>query len=542
MEPISPTTLLNPRERWIATGSLLLGMVSFTTAIMVANVVLPQLMTSLRVDLDQVQWVLTAPGIAQTVVMPMVGWLASVTGHRNLFLGSLTLFCTASIFCGMAWSLTSLVVFQSIAGLGVGLMQPLIAAMLYQIFPPHQRGLALGLSMIGWSLGPAIGPIAGGYLVEWFNWRAAFYFSVPFSAAGVLCAFFFLPSLPPPARKTMDHIGLVTMTVGLVTFLMALSQGRREGWDSSYIIVLFVIAAFCLIAFVLWELLCSAPFVDLRLFRHTPFAMAGLVVFFSTCAFRGTGVLSIVFMQRVLDFTPLDVGWLLLVGNIAYGVAVLLAGRLADKFEPSVLVIAGLWTFSVGFFWFSTVNEMVTAGMLIVLLTFRLGSYGMVGSPNTLIAMRALPEADVVMASGLFALIRGISGTLGPVISAAFFDQRFLYHMQTYAANNDLNAIGLQEAVHNARQLLQWSGEIPTLLSVKTSALLQQRLVGEATTAAYQEYFFVAALMAVAGTLPALPWDKITTAIRSWRQAGQSGRSTSEQPIMQQPASKAVQQ
>ena len=88
MEPISPTTILNPRERWIATGSLLLGMVSFTTAIMVANVVLPQLMTSLRADLDQVQWVLTAPGIAQTVAMPMVGWLASVTGHRNLFLGS----------------------------------------------------------------------------------------------------------------------------------------------------------------------------------------------------------------------------------------------------------------------------------------------------------------------------------------------------------------------------------------------------------------------------------------------------------------------
>lgn len=540
MEPTPPTTLLNPRERWIATGSLLLGMVSFTTAIMVANVVLPQLMTSLRADLDQVQWVLTAPGIAQTVVMPMVGWISSVTGHRYLFLGSLTLFCAASILSGMAWSLTSLVAFQSLAGLGVGLMQPLIAALLYQIFPPNQRGLALGLSMIGWSLGPAIGPIAGGYLVEWFNWRAAFYFSVPFSAAGVLCAFLFLPALPTPARKTMDHIGLLTMTVGLVTFLMALSQGRREGWDSSYIVVLFVIAALCLITFVIWELLCAAPFVDLRLFRHAPFAMASLVVFFSTCAFRGTGVLSIVFMQRVLDFTPLDVGWLLLLGNIAYGVTVLLAGRLADKFEPSILVIAGLWTFAVGFFWFATVNEMVTTGMLIVLLTFRLASYGIVGSPNNLTAMRALPEADVVMASGLFALIRGISGTLGPVISAAFFDQRFFYHMQTYAANNDLNALGLQDAFRNAQQSLQWSGELPALLGVKTSALLQQRLVGEATTAAYQEYFFAAALLGAVGTLPALPWDKIINAIRTWRQPAQTVQPTPEQTARSQPATKAT--
>ena len=242
LEPMNPTshrTLLSPRERWTATGSLLLGMVSFTTAIMAANVVLPQLMTSLRVDLDQIQWLLTAPGIAQTVVMPMVGWLSSIIGHRNLFLGSLALFCVASVLSGMAWSLTSLVVFQSLGGIGVGLMQPLIAALLYQIFPPTQRGLALGLSMIGWSLGPAIGPIAGGYLVEWFNWRAAFYFSVPFGAAGLLCAFLFLPALPRPARKTIDHIGLLSMMVGLVTFLTALSQGRREGWDSSYIVILF---------------------------------------------------------------------------------------------------------------------------------------------------------------------------------------------------------------------------------------------------------------------------------------------------------------
>ncbi len=540
MNPTSHTTLLSPRERWIATGSLLLGMVSFTTAIMVANVILPHLMTSLRVDLDQVQWLLTAPGIAQTVVMPMVGWLSSVTGHRNLFLGSLALFCVASVLSGMAWNLTSLVVFQSLGGIGVGLMQPLIAALLYQIFPPNQRGLALGLSMIGWSLGPAIGPIAGGYLVEWFNWRVAFYFSVPNGAAGLLSAFLFLPALPRPARKTIDHIGLLSMMVGLVTFLMALSQGRREGWDSSYIIILFIIAILCLGAFVIWELVCDTPFVDLRLFRHLPFALAGLVVFFSTCAFRGTGVLSIVFMQRVLDFTPLDVGWLLLVGHIAYGITVVIAGRLADKFEPSVLVIAGLWAFAFGFFWFSTVNEMVSAGTLIALLTFRQASYGMVGSPNNLTAMRALREADVVMASGLFALIRSISGTMGPVISATFFDQRFFYHMQTYAADNDLNAIGLQEALRMAQQTLQWSGEVAALLAVKTSALLQQRLLAEAITAAYQDYFFVAALVGVAGTIPAIPWDKVYRFIHAVWQPVKAKRMTSEPSALPYPTVKSV--
>ena len=506
---------MSPRERWLATGSLLLGMISFTTTIMVANVVLPQLMTSLRADLDQVQWVLTAPGIAQTVVMPMVGWLTSLFGHRLLYLGSLTLFCISSALSGMAWSLGSLVVFQSLGGIGVGLMQPLISVILYQIFPPTQRGLALGLSMIGWSLGPALGPIAGGYLVEWFSWRAAFYFGIPLGVAGLACAFIFLPALPRPKRQEMDHLGLLTLTVGLVTLLMALSQGQREGWDSSYIVTLFVIAVVCLIAFIVWELVYTSPLVNLRLFRYVPFSLASLVVFCSTCAFRGTGVLSIVFMQRVLDFTPLDVGWLLLAGNIAYGLTVVLAGRLADRLEPSLLVIAGLGMCAVGFFWFATVNEMVTTGTLIILLTFRLASYGVIGSPNNLTAMRALPETEVVMASGLFSLIRSVSGTMGPVLSAAFFDQRYLYHAQRYAENNDLTALGMQEAFTAVHHFLQGAGEPPALLATETAAMLQQRLLAEATTAAYQEYFWVAAVAGVVSILPAIPWEKLPRLVRT---------------------------
>lgn len=503
------TTLLNPRERWIATGSLLLGMVSFTTAIMVTNVVLPQLMTSLRADLDQIQWVLTAPSMAQTVVMPMVGWLTSLLGHRRLFLSSMVLFTLSSILSGLSWDLTSLVVFQSLGGIGVGLMQPLISAMLYQMFPPSQRGLAMGLSLMGWSIGPALGPIAGGYMIEWFNWRAAFYFSVPISLAGVACALFFLPVMPRPPRKAVDHIGLVTMAIGLVTLLMALAQGRREGWDSTYIVTLFGVAVVFCTLFIIWESLYTSPLIDLRLFRYVPFTLACVVVFFSTNAFRGTGVMTIVYMQRVLDFTPLHVGWLLLAGNIAYGVTVVVAGRLADKMEASVVVIAGLCVFAIGFFWFATLNESVTGVTLSILLSFRLAAYGLIGSPNNLQAMRALPETDVVMASGLFALVRGIAGTVGPVASTAYYDQRYYYHIQTYAAENDLNAFGIQTALTAVHNMLQWAGEIPALLATKTHALLQLRLLAEATTAAYQEYFFVAALVGVFGILPALPWEKL---------------------------------
>jgi EmrB/QacA subfamily drug resistance transporter len=498
----------SPRERWLATWSLLLGMVAFTTAIMVANVILPQLMTSLRADLDQVQWVLTGSGIAQTVTMPMVGWLTSLVGHRALYLGSLALFCAGSVLSGLAWSIESLIAFQVLSGLGVGLMQPMIMVIMYQLFPPSQRGLALGLSMVGWSVGPAIGPIVGGYLVEMFNWRAAFYAAIPLGVGGLICAFLFLPTLPKPTRKVMDQFGLLTMTMALVTILMALTQGRREGWDSSYILTLFAISGVSTVGFLVWEWCSTSPLVDLRLFRYVPFTMGCLVVFISTTVFRGTGVLSIVFVQQVFDFTPLQVGWLLLAGNIAYGIAVVVSGKLADRINTTLLTIVGLGIFVVAFYWFAGVNETVSAWVLTLLLAMRLTAFGVMGSPNNLSTMRAVPEEHVVMASGIFSLMRTISGTVGSAVSVTIYDQRYFYHVQRYAEENDLNALGLQETLTTVEHFLTWAGDLSVTLAVRTSAAVQQRLLAEATTAAYQDYFLLAAAIGALAMLPALPWQE----------------------------------
>ncbi|RMF90262.1 MAG: DHA2 family efflux MFS transporter permease subunit [Nitrospinota bacterium] len=509
--------LENARDRWVATSSLLLGMIAYTMAIMMANVALPQIMTSLRADLDYAQWILTAFGIAQTVVMPMVGWLTSLWGHRNLYLGSLSLFCLGSTLSALAWSTASLICFRVLTGMGVGLMQPIIMAMLYQIFPPHQRGLAIGLSMVGWSVGPAVGPILGGYLIEAFNWRAAFYISIPLAIGGLVSAFIFLPPLPQPPRRSMDQMGLLTMTVALVTLLMAISQGRREGWGSSYILTLFTIAIGMLLLFLLIEWRKSSPLVELRLFRYLPFTLGCLVVAISTTVFRGTGLLTIIFLQQVLRFTPSDVGWALLAGSIAYGIAVLVAGRLADRINPRLLVITGLGIFSTAFFWFAGVNEVVATPVLIFFLSLRLVSFGVTGSPNNLSAMRGLPEEHVVMGSGLLSLIRSISGTVGTALAAIIYEHRYSYHAQQLADNSSLHLFGFQEALNAVRTTLHWAGEIPATLSLKAHVLLRQRLLTEATIAAYQDYFLFAALVGVLAMIAALPFPELVDVLHRAR-------------------------
>jgi MFS family permease len=234
-----------------------------------------------------------------------------------------------------------------------------------------------------------------------------------------------------------------------------------------------------------------------------------------------------VFVQQVLDFTPLDVGWLLLAGNIAYGVAVMLAGRLADRMSPSLLTVAGLVLFALAFFWFAEVNETVGVGLLVVLMSLRLTSFGVVGPPNNLTAMRALPEEHVVMASGVFSLVRSISGTLGAAVSVTIFEQRYFYHVQRYIEDNDVTAFGLQEALVAVQHLLTWAGELPSMLAVQTTALVHQRLLAEATTMAYQDYFLLSALIGVLAILPALPWEEGWRATRVWL----SGRRAIDVPV-----------
>ena len=314
---------------------------------------------------------------------------------------------------------------------------------------------------------------------------------------------------------------------------MALTQGRREGWDSSYILTLLAISGISTVSFLVWEWCSTSPLVDLRLFRYVPFTMGCLVVFISTTVFRGTGVLSIVFVQQVFDFTPLQVGWLLLAGNLAYGVAVVVSGQLADRINTTLLTIIGLGIFVVAFYWFAAVNETVSAWVLVLLLTMRLTAFGVMGSPNNLNTMRAVPEEHVVMASGIFALMRSISGTVGAAVSVTIYDQRYFYYVQRYAEENDLNALGLQEALTTVEHLLTWAGDLSVTLAARTSAAVQQRLLAEATTAAYQDYFVLAAAVGALAMLPALPWQAWCQRLHRllWSQGPAQPASTPALPV-----------
>ena len=530
---------IGARERWITTTLLGLGLITFAIDASNTQLCLPQIMTNMRVDLHEIHWLLTAPGIARTVVIASMGWLTGLWGPRTLYLLSIGGLTLGSLGTMLAWDWPSLIFFRILSGVGGGMIPQLAQAIFYQIFPPGQRGMALGFALMGWSIGPAFGPLMGGNLLESTSWRAVYTMTLPMSGLGFLMAWWWLPSLGRPQRRRLDYCGALTMVIAVATLLLGLSQGNREGWDSQYILTLLSIAGVAAVAFVVVELRHPEPLVELRLFSSVPFIMAMAVLFLTTLAFRGTGPMFAVLIQRLLGFGPLVAAWTQMPPNLVYGAAVLLVGRLSDRLPTYVLVMTGLLMYAAVFLSYMGVNEVTTLNMLMTFLIIRFIAEAFIVSPNNLATLQALPENKVYMATALSGLLRSIANTMGPAVATVVWDRRYTHHLQQFAENTPLDAFGLTAAMNGWQQTLQHTGQIAGQIPAQTMALLQDRLVAEAGTAAWQDYFLFNAVLALLCIFAALPcWRRTkyqapamphTATLPARHAATNTGRATSQE-------------
>jgi len=188
---LSTTTVVQSRlasSRWWLLGTILIGQITLAFSMFAVAVALPNIMNALSADVTSIHWVMTGFQIARTVPMPALGWCSSLVGHRNLYIAGLFTTVVATMCCGLAWSLPSLIFFRVLQGLGAAPAQVTGMVILYEAFPTRQRGLILGLLLLAGSLGPTIGPSLGGYLVQEYSWRAMFYLSLPTAVVSLILA------------------------------------------------------------------------------------------------------------------------------------------------------------------------------------------------------------------------------------------------------------------------------------------------------------------------------------------------------------------
>jgi EmrB/QacA subfamily drug resistance transporter len=244
----------------------------------IVNVAVPKIQAELSASPDDVEWIVTGFTLALGVAVPLTGWLGERLGGSRLYLIALLGFAAASALCGLAWDLNSMIAFRVLQAFPGGMMPVVAMTLVYQIVPPAKLGAAMGIYSLGVAVAPGVGPVLGGWFVEYLDWRFIFFINVPICLLAAAATYAVFPRHRPTSWPRFDGWGFVTIAYGLFALLLAAAQGNDWGWDGYRIRMLIVSALLSIALFVVIELEVDNPILNLRVFTSWTYTAAVLLV------------------------------------------------------------------------------------------------------------------------------------------------------------------------------------------------------------------------------------------------------------------------
>jgi DHA2 family multidrug resistance protein len=442
-------------NKWLVTATVMLGTMMNAIDTSIVNVALPYMRGNLGASIEEIAWVSTGFILSNVIIMPIIALLSARFGRRQFYFTSVLLFTVASILCGLARDLDFLIFARLLQGLGGGAITPLSQAILRESFEPEEQGMAMGIFGLGVILGPAFGPTLGGWLTDHYSWPWIFYINIPFGIVNLFMILKYIEDPPYLVREEgkIDWLGLGCMIVGLGALQVMLEKGQEKDWfSSSYILWLAVLASVGIVLFVWRELSIEKPAVDLRLLKNRTFA-AGTVI----GAVLGMGLyaslfLLPMFLQQLLGYPAYDSGLVIMPRALAMALAMPIGGRLYNVMGPKPLIVVGLSVSAIAFLQMSSFS--LDTGFATLFFPQVLQGFGL-GLAFVAVSTAALSSIDRVQmtaASGLYNVIRQVSGSIGIALSATFLTRGYVtaraYLMENVSSMNEETATwlsGLQQ-------------------------------------------------------------------------------------------------
>src|SRR3954465_5854214 len=407
-------------RKWGTLAAVAFGLFMIMLDNTVVNVALPSMQKDLGLKISELEWIVTGYALTFGALMLRGGKLADRYGRRLLFVVGLLVFTASSLACALATGATFLIAARVVQGAGAALMNPSTLSIITATFPPRQRGTAIGIWAGVSAMALAIGPLVGGLLTQHISWNWVFYINVPIGVLAVAAAFLFIDeSRDMSHEQRLDLLGLLTSGIGLFSFTYALIEGNQYGWTSARILASFVLAALLLTAFVLLELHQRLPMLDFTLFRNPTFSGANAAMLLVGLAMFGVFFYVSLFMQQVLDYSPVQAGATFLPMTLLVILVAPQAGRLADRFGSRWLVGAGLSLVSTSLLLYTRLDTDSTFWTLLpALLTGGVGM-ALAMTPTTAAAMSAVSVDKAGVGSAVLNSMRQVGGSLGIAIMGA---------------------------------------------------------------------------------------------------------------------------
>jgi EmrB/QacA subfamily drug resistance transporter len=483
--------------------SLLLAAFVINLDTTIVNVALPTLVRELHASNSQLQWVVDAFNLLFAGSVLAMGSLSDRFGRKGMLLAGLAVFGLASVAGGLMGSPGPLVAARAVMGVGAAMVFPATLSLISNVFTERgERALAIGLWGAITGAAIALGPIAGGWLLEAFGWRSIFFAMTPIAAlAGALFAGYVPVSRDPHAPRT-DRAGFALSSAAIALLVYAIIEAPDHGWGSTRTLGTLALTAMLAAAFVAWERRTDHPMIDLGLFRNPRFTAASAAVAISFFALSGFIFLVTQYFQFLKGYGPLSTGVRLLPVASCVAIASILGARIAVRIGTKLVVAAGLLSMAAFYVWVtnaaSTTGYGTIAAQMVVLGT----GMGLTSAPATEAIMGVVPRAKAGVGSAVNDATRLLGGTLGVAVIGSVYASLYAGRL-TSALPAGLPAGVARTAHGSVGAALAAAGEIAHAGHPALAAAVQ-RAAGAAFFHGFHAANFVAAGVAGAGAVMAL--------------------------------------
>ncbi len=425
------------RYKWLVLLTCMIGSVAAILSSTIVNVAIPDLSEYFALGQERAQWVSSGFMLAMTLSMLTTPWLLMRFGLRRTYTGAVALLLFGGVVGGFSINYSMLLSMRVIEGLAAGVMQPIPAIVILRAFDQREQGRAMGIFGFGVVLAPAIGPSVGGFLVELFGWRSIFFVVVPPCIVVFFLIRRFLAVHPPMLDKTkaLDWKGLLLVGVSVISVLNGLVELRV---DMQQAIALLALGLVIFIVFIIYQLRTKAePLMNMKLFAYRQFAMGALVAFIYGMGLYGSTYLLPVYMQVAMNYAPSRAGLVLLPAGIVLAVTIPVAGRLADRYPPNVLVAIGLALLAGSFALMATGSPATSYFMLMAWAVIGRIGLGFVLPALSLGAMRGLDLSLIAQGASAINFVRQLGGAIGVSTVGIMLEWRIAVHESRQALGID---------------------------------------------------------------------------------------------------------
>jgi EmrB/QacA subfamily drug resistance transporter len=418
-------------RRWLTLAVLCVSLLVIVIDNTIVNVALPTLQRDLGTSITDLQWVVDAYTLVFAGFLLTFGALGDRFGRKGALIVGLVIFAAASAAAAFSGGVNQLVGARAVMGLGAALIMPATLSIITNVFTdPRERAIAIGVWAGVAGMAVALGPVAGGFLLEHFWWGSVFIVNVPIVAGALIAGRFLVPTSRSPEARPIDWVGAALSIVGLLALVWAIIEAPTDGWTSDAILGAFAVAVLALTAFVAWERRVEYPMLDVRFFRNPRFTAASLTVTLVFFALVGFIFLATQYLQFVLGYTPFEAGVRTLPFAIAMMIVAPSSSKLVEWAGTKRVVVAGMLVFASGLVVAST--STVDSGYpRVAIAMVLLGSgMGFALAPSTESIMGSLPRDKAGVGSAVNDTSREVGAALGVAVVgsllSSLYGSRFL--------------------------------------------------------------------------------------------------------------------